>query len=362
MDQKRSQLSNKSFGLSGCPPLMRWLAFLLFCAIHALIALPAGAQESVTGVNPIPGFDHAQTGFALTGKHATLICESCHVDNKLKGTPRACVACHNGSLAKGKPKDHPPAGTQCTQCHTTRNFHPFAVNHTMISQPCATCHNGRTAFGKPANHIPANDQCDDCHVTTSRKDVRVDHRDVIGPCASCHNGKIAMGQPKDHIAAPSTCGSCHTTFQFKNPIVNHSMLFQPCATCHNGVIAMGKPPNHLPSPETCEDCHTPSFDRTFASASFDHSIALGDCASCHVAGNTWGAPPSPPWHLVVDMTDCDSCHFGGTSFTGAIMDHSRASSDTECIACHYTFGNNPPPNPNVTMPSINMYSPCSDCH
>ncbi len=316
MESKRSKPCSNYQGWSCQNPRIRWLTVWLVWAIAAVVASPTVAQETVKGVNPMPGFDHSETGFALTGKHATLICESCHVDNKLKGTPRACVACHNGSLAKGKPRNHPPAGTQCTQCHTTRNFRPFAVNHTMIAQPCATCHNGRTAFGKPANHIPANDQCDDCHVTTSKKDVRVDHRDVIGSCVSCHNGKIAMGQPKNHIAAPNECGACHTTFQFKNPIVNHSMLFQPCAACHNrGTVAAN------------------SADRT-----------------------------PPDWHRVLGMTDCESCHLPGASWSGAFMDHSRASSDSDCVACHFAFGASGPPNPNVSSRLHTPDESCTTCH
>jgi predicted CxxxxCH...CXXCH cytochrome family protein len=125
-----------------------------------------------------------------------------------------------------------------------------------------------------------------------------------------------MGQPKDHIAAPGTCGSCHTTFQFKNPIVNHSMLFQPCAACHNrGTVAAN------------------SADRT-----------------------------PPDWHRVLGMTDCESCHLPGASWSGAFMDHSRASSNSDCVACHFTFGPSGPPNPNLSTRTHFPDDDCTGCH
>ena len=33
------------------------------------------------------------------------------------------------------------------------------------------------------------------------------------------------------------------------------------------------------------------------------------------------------WHRIVDMNDCESCHVPGISFSGALMDHSRANSE-----------------------------------
>lgn len=443
---------------------------LLVLAVFVLFAhaSPSGAQETVEGVKPIEGFDHGEFGIPLTGAHAKIICESCHIDNKLAGTPRDCAGCHNGTIAKGKPASHPPAGNQCTQCHTTRNFVPFAFDHTNINQACATCHNGASAKGKPANHIPATDTCDDCHVTTNMKEVRVDHDDVKGTCISCHNGKTAPGKPKDHVAAPNDCASCHSTLQFAGAVVDHSFIDQPCASCHNGVTAIGKPVNHMPAPETCGDCHTPFFEATFASVNFDHSIVAGDCASCHIAGGTWGAPsppdwhlgldlsdcgschvpggsftsaqmdhagisagdncaschvggspsgappppdwhlfadmtdcgschvpggsfagavmdhsvvtgsadcsnchsvgspsgapPPPPWHSVVDMTDCDTCHIAGVSFSGALMDHSRATPNVDCVTCHFSFASNPPPDPNLSTRVHSSADDCASCH
>ncbi len=276
----------------------------------------AAAQETVTGVQAIPGFDHSAVGIPLTGQHAKIICESCHINNVLKGTPRDCVGCHNGTIAKGKPKSHPPAGNNCSQCHSTANFIPRAMDHTSITQPCAACHNGAKARGKPANHIAASDTCDNCHVTAGFKDARVDHRDVKGTCVSCHNGKVAMGKKKGHIAAPDTCDSCHSTLSFKNPAVNHASIGQPCATCHLGSQTSVNPADRQP----------------------------------------------PDWHRIVEMNDCESCHIPGASFAGAFMDHSRASFNSDCVSCHFVFGNTQVPNPNESGQPHQPDQNCTNCH
>ncbi|MFN0113073.1 MAG: cytochrome c3 family protein [Paracoccaceae bacterium] len=293
------------------------LALAAFLSLAWIAATPAAAQETVTGVQQIEGFDHSAVGIPLTGKHAEIICESCHIDNKLKGTPRDCVSCHNGSIAKGKPASHPPAGNTCSQCHTTKNFRPFAFDHAAINQPCATCHNGAKARSKPANHIPATDTCDNCHVTAGFKDARVDHRDVKGTCVSCHNGSAAPGKKEGHIQAPDDCGTCHSTLTFKNPAVNHASIGQPCASCHSGSVTTVNPTDRQP----------------------------------------------PDWHRVVEMNDCETCHIPGASFAGAFMDHSRAAFNTDCVACHFVFSGPQVPNPNES--SRTTHDPgedCSGCH
>ena len=39
-------------------------------------------------------FNHAATGFPLTGLHATAACETCHVAGVFKGTAKTCDGCH----------------------------------------------------------------------------------------------------------------------------------------------------------------------------------------------------------------------------------------------------------------------------
>lgn len=369
------------------------------------VAISAQAQETVTGVQDIPGFDHSEMAdFPLTGQHAEIICESCHINNQLAGTPRTCAGCHDGDRAAGKPADHPPAGNDCAQCHTTTNFEPFAFSHAGITSGCAECHNGARAPGKPANHPPASNDCaqchttnnfipfdfdhsaiqqdctachngstargqpadhisvaascDNCHVTTAFTDVRMEHSVVGGNCVDCHNNTVATGQPDDHIPVfDQDCASCHSTFVFTGGIFDHTLFEQGCATCHDNEIALGKPVDHLPAPETCNDCHSPYFEQTFASVNFDHDVVPGDCASCHFQGNPWDAPFQPADHPPVSQ-DCAECHSTFAFSVGQDFSHTEITGP--CADCHYSgnpFGADamPPGHENTSMT-------CDGCH
>ncbi|WP_158221915.1 hypothetical protein [Actibacterium pelagium] len=326
--------------------------------IGSLFFQAAEAQETVTGVNPMEGFEHSEmAGFNLTGRHAEIICESCHIDNKLEGTPRDCVSCHNGGIAPGKPATHPAAGNTCSDCHTTRNFVPFAFDHVGINQECATCHNGSKARAKPANHIAASDSCDDCHVTTGFQNARVDHTQVIGVCATCHDGVTAPGQPVDHIKVGDDCASCHSTFQFAGAILDHNQIDQPCATCHNGTTAVGKPVNHIPAPETCGDCHTPFFEQSFTQVDLDHDVVPGDCVSCHYPGNPIGAPFQPAAHPPAS-NECSECHDTFAFSIGRTFDHDEVVGN--CADCHFTGNSWGAPVPPVEH--VETSETCDGCH
>jgi hypothetical protein len=89
-------------------------------------------------------FDHAQTGFPLTGAHLQVECTQCHVNNVFKGTPTQCSSCHD------EPAYHAGLfGTDCVSCHTTDAWsparfngpHTFPINHGERGpSSCQTCH------------------------------------------------------------------------------------------------------------------------------------------------------------------------------------------------------------------------------
>lgn len=63
-------------------------------------------------------FDHATTGFALSGAHSQASCADCHREPPgVAPTPTDCAACHrNDDVHLGQ------FGRQCQQCHTTTTF------------------------------------------------------------------------------------------------------------------------------------------------------------------------------------------------------------------------------------------------
>ncbi|MGA9340873.1 MAG: hypothetical protein WBV61_00890, partial [Rhodanobacteraceae bacterium] len=188
------------------------------------------AQQTV-----ISKFDHAQTGFPLTGEHLITDCESCHVNGRFRGTPTACVACHNGTQATGKSASHAPTSSSCEGCHSTGNWKVVRYDHSLALGPCIGCHNGSHATGQPTNHIQTTAPCDTCHKSTvTFYAANFDHSGVTGNCASCHNGSKAVGKPSNHIATSAPCETCHTGFTvWSSATFSHVGITQPCATCHN---------------------------------------------------------------------------------------------------------------------------------
>lgn len=171
--------------------------------------------------------DHNLARFQLTGKHQTVACESCHVNNVFKGTPMDCNSCHAKDDAhKGS------LGTDCSFCHTPAGWLPSTFNHNRTIFPltgshaglaCVKCHvsgvNGVVFKGLPTN-------CSGCHSDPSY------HAGLFGlDCASCHNtgGWTPAKFDRPHNfdmghGGASSCRDCHP-----NNLNTYS-----CDKCHPG--------------------------------------------------------------------------------------------------------------------------------
>jgi hypothetical protein len=122
-------------------------------------------------------FNHAQSGFPLTGAHSNLGCAKCHTNpNTFGGLSPECVACHS------KPSSHPAFyWTNCTRCHTTSAFKPisYTAQHTF-----------------PLGHGGAAQICTKCHLASF---------DAYN-CGKCHD----PSRIEDHAGRSlSNCASCH---------------------------------------------------------------------------------------------------------------------------------------------------------
>lgn len=94
--------------------------------------------------------------FALTGAHLSTgkcaTCASCHINGVFNGTPRTCVACHNGDpsrLTVGRGPLHIPTMLiDCDSCHKTITFTTgITMNHLALgTMKCITCHATGTNF------------------------------------------------------------------------------------------------------------------------------------------------------------------------------------------------------------------------
>ena len=108
-------------------------------------------------------FDHNASAFKLTGGHASVACEKCHVNNVFKGTSQVCSSCHaDPAFHTGLFK-----GMACSNCHNTATWsqakfnlpHPEpGVNHggascqdchtvNLLTATCTKCHGSNTPGG-----------------------------------------------------------------------------------------------------------------------------------------------------------------------------------------------------------------------
>jgi hypothetical protein len=138
------------------------------------------------GHTQLANFDHNQI-FPLEGQHANAACETCHVNQVFKGTPQACVACHE------QPDIHDGSfGDDCARCHTATawspaelRYHSFPLDHgTDGQQECQVCH--ATSY----THYP----CEACHETAETRSAHTEEytQETYENCLACHpDGRIA---------------------------------------------------------------------------------------------------------------------------------------------------------------------------
>lgn len=311
-------------------------------------------------------FDHDKTKFKLTGKHKNTSCNSCHINNKYKNTPKECISCHKvDDVHRGD------NGNKCAKCHNTQSWKKFKFDHNKktkfklegrhklvecnachiknpfkvkIKKTCISCHkkddehNGR--YG---------DKCQSCHGVDKWKKINFSHdRDTKfkltgqhkkASCVSCHKGHLYKTK------TPKKCISCH-----KLDDVHKGQTKEDCAHCHNTSDWSSKikfehdlsgfPLIGLHAITACDDCHL----------SKNYKKAPKQCNSCHKKDDV---------HKQKLGNKCAICHtpnnwevwqFNHDKDTQFKLDGSHK--DVHCYSCH----NHPAPN------GIELEQACGDCH
>lgn len=126
-------------------------------------------------------FDHAKTAFPLSGLHATVPCEGCHISSTFKGSPKKCSACH-----KAVDKHRGTLGSSCDTCHNTKGWKRTQFDHTKQTQfpltgahaklRCGDCHR------EPTEKIQMPKDCYSCHAADDEHDGKFGRY-----CERCHN-------------------------------------------------------------------------------------------------------------------------------------------------------------------------------
>ncbi|MDB4952695.1 MAG: hypothetical protein JWO36_264 [Myxococcales bacterium] len=261
-------------------------------------------------------FDHALAKFPLTGKHADVQCEKCHLGTPPKWKPvesGTCEACHQDPH-KGQFRPKP-----CTGCHDTKSWEgateAVRSNHPKLSLAnghfkvdCKTCHD--RGNDKPPSK---GSTCESCH-----KPV---HLARFGnDCKSCHASIKWTGLPE-------SVGRDH-----------HGATRYPLAGKHGSVDCEGCHPKSKPSAQrwknlkfsACATCHADPHKGEFTAKS------SGECAQCHsVAGfspTTFGIAQHATTKFALDgkhdATPCSGCHPGARPRVSFLV------GKQQCADCH----------------------------
>lgn len=195
-------------------------------------------------------FDHdTGTKFPLRGAHASVDCESCHLEPVTKSLP----------------------GTECNDCHREDDPHEGSQGEN-----CAECHNEiswtqDTRFDHDLSRFPllgehASVECESCHTTKRFSDAPLE-------CVACHEE-----DDKHEGALGDDCGACHNPNAWNLWIFNHDTQTEFTLTGAHENLA-------------CAACHRPGRRKA--------SDQSSECIACHRADDK---------HRGEYGGDCGRCH------------------------------------------------------
>jgi len=263
-------------------------------------------------------FNHALSGFALSGKHQELSCKSCHTPERVKEVHM-----------KEKFKEHPHASymgltSDCNSCHNDPHKNKFDGN-------CSSCHtsaawkqvqsfdHSKTRYPLAGKH--ASVSCVKCHTemneTSQSKAVDFATKNPAD-CAPCHTSS--------HVStfAGAACSSCHTpggwnealARPFSHQLTRYNLAGKHaalrCEQCHHIEKQANFSATFLLPFGKCQDCHQDKHNGEFAEA------YKNDCSRCH---NLAGYGPST---------------FGLTQHQRSRFELAGAHAAIPCASCHKT--------------------------
>lgn len=248
-------------------------------------------------------FNHDNTIFPLTGKHAAVACQKCHTKKNAAGSTvykslsKACNDCHADVHLK-------QFSGNCDACHSTQGFSGAALNfnhqtdavfpllgkHAMIS--CQKCHvKTRMIFpagqGETVLYKPIAVQCFNCHDDY--------HQGQLGnDCRQCHG--FAAFKP--------AAGFDHQRTNFSLQGFHENVSCRKCHPLIRTTSIAGKTMEtvlYKPLETNCRECHR-EFDHAKTGFLLTGKHSGLDCRACHnqMDPNT-GKTPKGPWI-------CTECH------------------------------------------------------
>ncbi len=316
-------------------------------------------------------WDHAAiTSFALSGIHAKLACDDCHVDAAFGAARSDCASCHRADYDRATEPQHRAAGFPlvCQLCHRPSDpswrgarfdHSSFALAGAHTAQSCGACHGTGVYAGTPRDCVgchrddydratePAHAQagfgtaCDTCHRFTDGQwsDGRYVHalwplvgRHTVPRCSACHGAGVYRGRATD------------------------------CLSCHRPDYERAASPNHVSArfPQTCDTCHRLA-DASWHEGRFAHDTfplagahTTRGCDECHLNGVYAGTART-----------CVGCHRADYD-SSADPNHAAAGFATGCEPCHrfadLTWDQGIYDHATFALAGVHLTRPCADCH
>src|SRR5713226_1586281 len=419
------QISPTDCGNSGCH-LTTWQQ--TNNPTHSAAGAPFGAAHCATCHNPTLWtnvvFNHAATGWALTGSHQlapagkVMACTDCHMGNNytLTAANTDCYFCHQtawnstptfgGAVPNHISAGFPATASACATCHPITQWADGKFDHTAFGFPLTNSHalvaNGGKVPGCTSCHVnnnysltiaPTDCGNSQCHLTTWQTTNNPAHPAAGVPfaaanCSTCHNtitwttaifDHSTTGWPLtgSHQLQPAgkvvACTDCHTGNNYTFTAANTD-----CYGCHQPAWVStqtlgGAVPNHITAGFPTSQCSTCHDTLLWADGKFDHSTTgwplqgahvTTPCSSCHMGAS--------PFSLTSANTDCYGCHQAAWLSTqtlgGQVPNHIAAMFSTTCVSCHTTWVTTGWLGATLSAAQHSWFriphdsSVCSDCH
>jgi hypothetical protein len=307
------------------------------------------------GWKPTRRFEHAQSRYPLTGKHAKVECARCHKreEEPARAAPPGLTApLHATAFVRYKPlpfegcldchKDphQDRFGPRCTSCHDTTDwkrvtgtgaqkaFHDktrYPLRGAHVEVRCEACHPASPATGKPVYKGIAFAQCADCH-------------------ADAHAGQLAAARapPGTATPAPGACDRCHAVqgwLPVRFELADHDATQYRLEGAHRAVacaLCHPKDPRLAVKAPAAQKADLARKGRKLAV-----SLALldvpraSDCRTCHRDPHAGQLDPR------AKEKGCAACH-GLESFRKVRFDHQQDArfpltgkhEKAACASCH----------------------------
>jgi len=231
-------------------------------------------------------FDHATTGFPLTGQHVSASCVSCH--NSTVSLKRACASCHEdfhrGRLSQACDNCHIPAGWKVTRPLQIHRMTQFPLTGMHVLADCTQCH----VRASEQKFTDAPVECYGCHQQDYQRAGIFPHTGsatsapLPRDCSLCHRSVAWVPASVPASLTASTSGGLHTQaapppgHDLRFPIAFGAHRLAACNDCHASLAS--------PRAVRCVGCH--AHDPVILMQQHKQAIATdgASCMSCHPGG------------------------------------------------------------------------------